>query len=222
MKVILHDPDIQYHEKLCGKCDEVIYADGKYAPCQGCFGCWTKHPAECFMKDSLKQTARVIGQADEFVIITENLYGTYSPAVKNVLDRSIGISTPLSTYRGKQMHHTLRYGKHGLLKVIVYGDISDREKETFGSDYLISDGKNKYSVPFDLIGEKVQIRLTKNIYEVFFNGGRVVSHDRLSNPQRHPIVVQSHMPQEHRKSDVSMRERHGLKYQARGVQLHSD
>lgn len=70
---------------------------------------------------------------------------------------------------------------------------------TVGSDFLISDGKNKYSVPFDLIGEKVQIRLTKNIVEVFFNGGRVASHNRLSNPQRHPIVVQSHMPEEHRK-----------------------
>lgn len=70
---------------------------------------------------------------------------------------------------------------------------------TVGSDYLISDGRNKYSVPFDLIGEKVQIRLTKNIVEVFFNGGRVASHSRLSNPQRHPIVIQSHMPEEHRK-----------------------
>ncbi|MCM1176101.1 MAG: NAD(P)H-dependent oxidoreductase, partial [Blautia sp.] len=103
----------------------------KYAPCQGCFGCWTKHPAECFMKDRLKQSARVIGQADEFVIITKNLYGTYSPAVKNVLDRSIGISTPLATYRGKQMHHTLRYGKHNLFRVIVYGGAAEQEKETF-------------------------------------------------------------------------------------------
>lgn len=131
MKVILHDLDLQYHELLRGKCDEIIHADGKYAPCQGCFGCWTKHPAECYMKDSLKQVSRVIGQADELVIITENLYGTYSAAVKNILDRGIGISTPLATYRGKQMHHTLRYGKHDLFKVIVHGEVTEQEKETF-------------------------------------------------------------------------------------------
>lgn len=151
MKVILHDLDIQYHEILSGKSDAIIYADGKYAPCQGCFGCWTKHPAECYMKDSLKQSARVIGQADELVIITENLYGTYSPAVKNVLDRSIGISTPLSTYRGKQMHHTLRYGKHNLLKVIVYGDTAEQEKETFlymAERNAINDGFEKSEVIF--------------------------------------------------------------------------
>lgn len=131
MKVMIHDLDMQYNAALREKCDDLICADGKYAPCQGCFGCWTKHPAECFMKDSLQTACRVIGRADELMIITKNFYGTYSPAVKNILDRSIGSSTPLSIYRGRQMHHTLRYGKHRLLKVIVYGDITEQEKATF-------------------------------------------------------------------------------------------
>ena len=131
MRVIVHDLDRRYDGMLEGKCGRMIAADGKYAPCQGCFGCWTKHPAECKMKDTLRQVCRVIGQADELVIVTKNLYGEYSPAVKNVLDRSIGTSTPFSTYRGGQMHHTLRYGKHDLWKVIVYGDITEEEKATF-------------------------------------------------------------------------------------------
>lgn len=131
MKVIIHDLDTQYNAVFGKKCDELIHADGKYAPCQGCFGCWTKHPAECSMKDSLRLVSRVIGRADELTIITENFYGTYSTDIKNVFDRSIGSSTPLSTYRGRQMHHTLRYGKHKLLKVVVYGDITELEKATF-------------------------------------------------------------------------------------------
>ena len=131
MRVILHDLDQSFEDLIREKCDAVITADGKYAPCRGCFGCWTKHPAECFMKDKLRRVCRVIGQADEMVIITKNLYGSYGTAVKNVLDRSIGTSTPLSTYRGRQMHHTLRYGKHDLWKVIVYGDITEEEKATF-------------------------------------------------------------------------------------------
>ena len=131
MKIILHDLDGQYSAWIAGKCDQAIRADGKYAPCQGCFGCWTKHPAECFMKDSLKQMCRVLGQADQLVIVTKNLYGGYSAPIKNILDRSIGTSTPFSTYRGRQMHHTLRYGKHDLWKVIVYGDATEAEKDTF-------------------------------------------------------------------------------------------
>ena len=131
MKVILHDLDSSYDELIAAQCDRVIRADGKYAACQGCFGCWTKHPAECFMKDKLQQVCRVIGTADPLVIITKNLYGAYSPAVKNVLDRAIGSSTPFSTYRGRQMHHTLRYGRREVMKVIVYGDMTEAEKATF-------------------------------------------------------------------------------------------
>ncbi len=131
MKVILYDLDERYGGTIGSRCDYALAADGKYAPCQGCFGCWTRHPAECFMKDRLRQVCRIIGQADELVIVTKNLYGGYSAAVKNVLDRSIGTSTPLSTYRGGQMHHTLRYGRHGLWKVIVYGDITEAEKDSF-------------------------------------------------------------------------------------------
>ena len=131
MKVILHDLPPEYAGGLEAKFDRVIDADGKYAPCQGCFGCWTKHPAECALKDKLQQVCRVIGQADEMVVVTKNLYGSYSAAVKTVLDRSIGSSTPFSTYRGGQMHHTLRYGRHELWKVIVYGEITEAEKDTF-------------------------------------------------------------------------------------------
>ena len=131
MKVIIYDLDNNYEKILKTKCDQLIYASGKYACCQGCFGCWTKHPAECFMHDNLQYISRITGKADELIIITENCYGTYSPSVKAIIDRSIGLSTPLSTYRGGQMHHTLRYGMHEMIKVYVYGDILNQEKTTF-------------------------------------------------------------------------------------------
>ena len=70
---------------------------------------------------------------------------------------------------------------------------------TVGSDYLVSDGKNRYSVPFDLIGEKVDMRLTSNTVEIFFHGSRVASHVRKQAAQREPIVNPDHMPPEHRK-----------------------
>lgn len=70
---------------------------------------------------------------------------------------------------------------------------------TVGNDYLINDGRNKYSVPFDLIGEKVQIRLTENTVEVYFNGSRVTSHKRLEKYSVQPVVNPDHMPENHRK-----------------------
>ncbi|MCR4963103.1 MAG: NAD(P)H-dependent oxidoreductase [Firmicutes bacterium] len=151
MKVIIHDLERQYESMIAGKCDRSVAADGKYAPCQGCFGCWIKHPAECKIKDKLRQISRIIGRADELVIITRNLYGEYSAAVKNVLDRAIGTSTPFSTYRGRQMHHTLRYGKHDRWKVIVYGDVTEAEKDTFrylAQRNAVNDGYQRSEVVF--------------------------------------------------------------------------
>ena len=151
MKVILHDLDRSFDGPMEAKCDRMIAADGKYAPCRGCFGCWTRHPAECAMKDKLQKVCRIIGQADELVIVTKNLYGEYSAAVKNILDRSIGTSTPFSTYRGRQMHHTLRYGKHELWKVIVYGEITEDEKATFryrAERNAVNDGYERTEVLF--------------------------------------------------------------------------
>ena len=131
MKTVVHDLGKEQNEKLLASADRVVSADGRYAPCQGCFRCWTKHPAACAMKDELHQACRVLGTADDLTIITENLYGSYSAPVKNMLDRSIGTSTPFSTYRGGQMHHTLRYGKRNCFHVIVYGNITDAEKDTW-------------------------------------------------------------------------------------------
>lgn len=129
MNLIIHD----LKEKTIDKENTLVFcADGNYAPCQGCFHCWTKHPDQCFMKDRLQHASQLLGQAENVTIITENYYGHYSPNIKAFLDRSIATSTPLSTYRGKQMHHTLRYGrKNGQMKVYVYGDTNEKEKETF-------------------------------------------------------------------------------------------
>lgn len=72
------------------------------------------------------------------------------------------------------------------------------KQQTVGNDYLISDGLNKYSVPFDLIGEQVQIRLTRDLIEVYFKGSRMTSHKRLEKYSVQPVVKPEHMPDRHR------------------------
>lgn len=68
-----------------------------------------------------------------------------------------------------------------------------------GTDYLVTDGVNKYSVPFDLIGESVDVRVSKNTVEVFYHTTRVAAHVRIPSFQRDPIVKPEHMPEAHRK-----------------------
>ena len=49
-----------------------------------------------------------------------------------------------------------------------------------GTDYLVSDGRNKYSVPYDMIGETVDVRLTRNIVEIYYRVDWVAAHIRLA------------------------------------------
>jgi len=70
---------------------------------------------------------------------------------------------------------------------------------TIQNDYTITDGKNRYSVPFDLIGLEVSIRLTSSTIEVFYHGSRVASHPRLKEKQHNTIIKLEHMPDNHKK-----------------------
>ena len=49
------------------------------------------------------------------------------------------------------MHHTLRYGKHDLWKVVVYGEVTKAERETFryvAERNAINDGFTRSEVVF--------------------------------------------------------------------------
>lgn len=70
---------------------------------------------------------------------------------------------------------------------------------TVQNDYLISDGMNKYSVPYDLIGNQVDIRVTQAMVEVFYHGERVAAHIRKTVAVKDPIRKTEHMPLAHQK-----------------------
>ena len=70
---------------------------------------------------------------------------------------------------------------------------------TVPTDYCVTDGLNRYSVPYDLIGEQVQSRVTRDIVEFFYHGNRVASHVRLHHRQPDPVVKTEHMPDNHKK-----------------------
>ena len=132
MQVIIHDmeEDAFISSKSFDKDSIVIKADGRYAPCQGCFKCWLKHAGFCVMKDSLQHIGALIGQSDPLLIISQCCYGGYSSHVKSILDRAIGVSLPFFTWRGGQTHHVNRYPRRHLLRVYFYGDCTKFERET--------------------------------------------------------------------------------------------
>lgn len=71
-------------------------------------------------------------------------------------------------------------------------------EQTILLDYTVTDGLNKYSVPYDLIGESVSVRMTRDTVEVFFHGNRIAVHPRETMRKRDPVITASHMPENHR------------------------
>ena len=57
----------------------------------------------------------------------------------------------------------------------------------------------QYSVPYEYIKQKVDVRLTKNMVEVFYNQNRIASHRRLYGHPGQYSTVEAHMPEDHQK-----------------------
>jgi transposase len=66
-------------------------------------------------------------------------------------------------------------------------------------NYHISVDNQNYSVPFEYIKRKVDVRLTKNIAEVFYEGDRICSHVRLHGRANQYSTQEAHMPPNHKK-----------------------
>jgi len=71
------------------------------------------------------------------------------------------------------------------------------KKATVNIDYHVDVKSNYYSVPHQLVREKVEARFTATTVEVFFKGRRIASHGRLSGKGKHTTKPE-HMPRSHR------------------------
>jgi transposase len=65
-------------------------------------------------------------------------------------------------------------------------------------DYHIEVDRHYYSVPYQLIHQKVEVRFTETTVEIFFKGRRVASHLRSYHPGK-PTTISEHMPKSHQK-----------------------
>ena len=134
MKVIIHDLKNEQFQTLfpnLNKETHIISDNGKIKSCIGCFGCWIKTPGTCVIKDGYEHTGAILSQADKVIIISQCIYGGYSPFIKNIFDRSISYVLPFFNTINGETHHQPRYHNKYQLSVYFYGEsISSQEKLT--------------------------------------------------------------------------------------------
>lgn len=148
MKIILHDLDQTEFIQLYPNIDtnDVIISDNHTIHnCIGCFGCWIKTPGICVLKDDYNNMGELLSKCDELIIISKCIYGSYSPFIRNVLDRCIPYLLPYFVEINGETHHKNRYNNTFVLSVHFYGDdITEKERAT-AKALVKANGINFYS-----------------------------------------------------------------------------
>ena len=65
--------------------------------------------------------AKLYSEVEKIIIISQCFYGSYSPFVKNVLDRTIPYLLPFFKIKNREMHHITRNKTKFNLNVYFYG-----------------------------------------------------------------------------------------------------
>ncbi|MHC1750118.1 MAG: flavodoxin family protein [Cellulosilyticaceae bacterium] len=148
MKIIVHDLNPQDFTSLnlTKETDTtVIYDDGTIHNCIGCFGCWIKTPGKCVLKDNYNNMGKLLSKCDTLIIISKCIYGSYSPFIRNVLDRSISYLLPYFVKKNGETHHQNRYKNHFTLTVYFYGEHITRGEQETAKNLVAANGINFYS-----------------------------------------------------------------------------
>ena len=78
-------------------------------------------------------------------------------------------------------------------------ELSDWKTATVQFNYHISVDGMLYSVPYEYIKKKVDVKITDTTIEIFYNHNRIASHRRLKGRPGHYSTVTEHMPDDHQK-----------------------
>ena len=144
-QLILHDlPQAEAREILpAASADVTIFSALPMAKsCIGCFGCWTKNPGACVIKDRATEFPVLMATHQELIVISRMVFGSLSPEIKGVLDRSIGFILPYFRIVGGEMHHVQRYGQAPKLTYAFYGPGISRQEEETAKRLVAANGIN--------------------------------------------------------------------------------
>ena len=78
-------------------------------------------------------------------------------------------------------------------------ELSDWKTATVQFNYHISVEGMLYSVPYEYIKKKVDVRITDTTIEIFYNHNRIASHRRLYGRTGQYSTITEHMPEDHQK-----------------------
>ena len=99
--------------------------------CVGCFGCWTKTPGRCVIRDDAVKVYPRIAASRRLMYVSRVTYGGYDTVMKTMLERAIPIQKAFIRIHNGETHHVQRAVEPKKAVIVGYGDIADEEREVF-------------------------------------------------------------------------------------------
>ena len=103
------------------------------ANCVGCFGCWTKTPGKCVIRDDAVNIYPCIAESDQILYVSRIKYGGYDSIMKTMLERCIPVQQAFIRLLHGETHHVQRNVVPKKAVIIGYGETSPDEQALFRS-----------------------------------------------------------------------------------------
>lgn len=133
MKLILSDRHLDLPAAVANTATLIDLSTLKIANCMGCFGCWTKTPGKCVIRDDAVQVYPCIAQSDRVIYVSRVLYGSYDVPMKTMLERAIPIQQAFIRLWHGETHHVQRSVVPKQAVIIGYGALCQQEQAIFRS-----------------------------------------------------------------------------------------
>ena len=141
MKIILSDRPLSLD---LGNREDVVSFDlshMKIAPCVGCFGCWTRTPGKCVIRDDAVRVYPRLAESDTAIYVSRVRYGGYDMVMKTMLERAIPVQQAFIRLLDGETHHVQRAVVPKKATIVAYG-VRDREEEDLFRRLVARNAKN--------------------------------------------------------------------------------
>lgn len=108
MRLILTDRALRVAVPDDGKTAYVDLTTRKIARCVGCFGCWTRTPGRCVIRDDATRIYPLIARSDTLLYVSRIRYGGYDTVMKTMLERAIPVQQAFIRVVDGETHHEQR------------------------------------------------------------------------------------------------------------------
>ena len=131
MRLILSDRPLDIPQTDTPSATFIDLSQMKITNCVGCFGCWTKTPGKCVIRDDAVKVYPLIAASDHVLYVSRVRYGCYDTTMKTMLERAIPVQQAFIRLHHGETHHVQRNVVPKQAVILGYGDISAEEQAIF-------------------------------------------------------------------------------------------